>query len=108
LNGESDITLLVASGVLSKYITDNPLSPQAPEILYWLSLAERRLSSTYFFSLSDLYLKDCITLYPKSPYAKKCYQEYEDNITFGFSGSKGTDIPIEEKQELDRLKRALK
>jgi hypothetical protein len=108
LNGESDITLLVASGVLSKYITDNPLSPQAPEILYWLSLAERRLSSTYFFSLSDLYLKDCITLYPKSPYAKKCYQEYEDNITFGFSGSKGTYIPVEEKQELDRLKRALK
>lgn len=106
--GESDITLLIASGVLSKYIIDNPLSPLVPEILYWLAIAERRLSSTYFFSLSDLYLKDCITLYPKNPYAKKCYQEYVDNITFGFSGSKGTDIPVEEKREIDHLKTFLK
>lgn len=107
-SGESDVTLLISAGVLSKYLTDNPKSPLTPEILYWLSIAERRLSSTYFFSLSDLYLKDCITLHPKSPWAKKCYQEYEDNITFGFSGSKGTDIPVEEKKELDRLKQVLK
>ncbi|MBC7540736.1 MAG: hypothetical protein H7281_18090 [Bacteriovorax sp.] len=108
LNGENDITLLIASGVLSKYITDNPSSPSSPEILYWMAIVEHRLSNTYFFSLSDLYLKDCITIYRKSPFAKKCYQEYEDNITFGFSGSKGTDIPLEEKRELDRLKAVLK
>jgi hypothetical protein len=107
-SGESDVTLLIASGVLSKYLVDNSKSPLTPEILYWLSIAERRLSSTYFFSLSDLYLKDCITLYSSSPWAKKCYQEYEDNITFGFSGSKGTDIPLEEKRELERLKQVLK
>lgn len=108
LSGESDITLLIASGVLSKYLTENPKSTLTPEILYWLAIAERRLSNTYFFSLSELYLKDCITLYPKSSYAKKCYKEYEDDITFGFSGSGGTDIPAEEKRELDRLKQFLK
>lgn len=108
LSGESDITLLVSSGVLSKYLSDNPKSSLVPEILYWLAITEKRLSSTYFFSISDLYLKDCITLYPKSSYAKKCYQEYEDNITFGFSGSSGTDIPSEEKKELERLKQVLK
>jgi hypothetical protein len=107
-SGRSDVTLLISSGILSKYLTDKPRSALTPEILYWLSIAERRLSSTYFFSLSDLYLKDCIILYSKSPWAKKCYQEYEDNITFGFSGSKGTDIPVEEKKELDRLKQLLK
>ena len=107
-SGESDIAYLIASGVLSKYLTENPRSQLTPEILYWLSITERRLSNTYFFSLSDLYLKDCITLYPKNSFAKKCYQEYEDNITFGFSGSAGTDIPKEEKQELERLKASLK
>ncbi len=107
-SGESDVTLLVSAGVLSKYLTDNPKSPLTPEILYWLSIAERRLSNSYFFSLSDLYLKDCITQHRQSPWARKCYQEYEDNITFGFSGSKGTDIPVEEKKELDRLKQVLK
>lgn len=113
-SGQSDVTLLISSGILSKYLTEHVESNKkaknsiVPEVLYWLSIAERRLSSTYFFSLSDLYLKDCITLYPHSPWAKKCYQEYEDNITFGFSGSKGTDIPPEEKRELERLKQVLK
>jgi hypothetical protein len=107
-SGSKDITLLIASGVLSKYLTEHPKTDETPEILYWLAVAERRLSSTYFFSLNDLYLKDCIILYPKSSYAKKCYQEYEDNITFGYSGSGGTDIPQEEKRELERLKRVLK
>ncbi len=106
--GQKDVTLLISAGVLSKYLTDHPRGKMTPEILYWLSIAERRLSTSYFFSLSDLYLKDCITLYPKSAWAKKCYQEYEDNITFGFSGSKGTDIPSEEKKELERLKKVLK
>ncbi len=108
MSGENDVTLLVASGVLSKYLNDNPKSKIVPEILYWLSIAERRLSNSFFFSLSDLYLKDCIRLYPKSPYAKKCYQEYADNIEFGYSGSSGTDIPAEEKQELEALKSFLK
>lgn len=107
-NEESDVTFLVSSGILSKYLVDNPKSELAPEILYWLSIAEKRLTNTYFFSLSDLYLKDCITRYSKSTYAKKCYQEYEDGIIFGYSGSGGTDIPTEEKLELERLKKALK
>lgn len=108
MSGENDITLLVASGVLSKYLNDNPKSKNVPEILYWLSIAEHRLSNSFYFSLSDLYLKDCIRLYPKSAIAKKCYQEYADNIEFGYSGSSGTDIPAEEKQELEDLKSFLK
>lgn len=106
--GENDVTLLIGSGVLSKYLNDAPKTKLAPEILYWLSIAERRLSNTYFFSLSDLYLKDCVKLYPKSKYARKCYNEYAENIEFGYSGSGGTDIPAEEKQELERLKGFLK
>ena len=106
--GDNDITLLIGAGVLSKYLNDSPKTKLAPEILYWLSIAERRLSNTFFFSLSDLYLKDCVKLYPKSSYAKKCFNEYAENIEFGYSGSGGTDIPVEEKQELERLKNLLK
>lgn len=106
--GDNDITLLISSGVLSKYLNDHPQTQSAPLILYWLAVAERRLSSTYFFTLSDLYLKDCIKLYPKSEFAKKCYGLYEENIQFGYSGSSGTDIPADEKRELARLRALLK
>ena len=106
--GANDINLLVSSGVLTKFLTDNPKSPLVPEVLYWLSIAERRLSSSYFFSLSDLYLKDCVMLHPKSKFALKCYNLYAENIEFGFSGSGGTDIPDGEKRELQKLKNYLK
>lgn len=107
-SGEDDVTFLVASGVLLNFMVENPTTELAPEILYWLSLAERRMSQTYFFSLGDLYLKDCIKKYPASPYAKKCYQEYADTVEAGFSGSSGTDVPVEEKRELAKLKAMLK
>lgn len=106
--GDNDITLLIAAGVLSKYLNDHPKSQNTPQILYWLSVAERRLSNTYFFTLSDLYLKECVQLYSKTPYAQKCYNLYEDNIKFGYTGSNGTDIPAEEKRELARLRAFLK
>lgn len=106
--GDNDITLLVASGVLSKYLNDNPKSKNTPEILYWISVAERRLSNTYFFTISDLYLKDCIKKYSKSPFAKKCYNLYESNVEEGFMGSSGLDVPPSEKQELVKLKSFLK
>jgi hypothetical protein len=106
--GEEDITLLISSGILFNYLAENPKSELAPEILYWLSIAEHRMSQTYFFSLGDIYLKDCIRKYPASPYAKKCYLEYADSIETGYSGSSGTDIPAEEKKELQKLKSLLK
>ncbi len=106
--GEYDVTLLISSGVLTKFLNDNPKTELVPTILYWLAISERRLSNSYFFSLSDLYLKECILQYPKNEIAKSCYREYEDNLVFGYSGSSGTDIPPSEKRELERLKNALK
>lgn len=108
ISGNEDVTLLMASGFLTKYIADKKTTDEASEILYWLALAERRLSHSYFFSLSDLYLKECITRSPANPWAKKCFNEYEEALTFGYTGSLGTEIPREEKVELERLRSLIK
>ncbi len=106
--GEDDVPFFIASGVLLNFFVENPESPMAPEILYWMYMAEKHMSQTYFFSLGDLYLKDCIRKYPASPFAKKCYNEYADSIESGFTGSSGTSLPIEERKELQKLKSLLK
>lgn len=104
LTGEKDMTLLISSGVLFNYLIEKPDTKLTPEILYWLSFGEKRLSLSHYFSLGDTYLKDCIRKYPESSFARKCYAEYADSIEAGYSGSSGTNIPREEKAELDDLK----
>jgi len=106
-DGSHDVTLLVASGFLTKFLGQRPNSKLVPEILYWLSIADRNLNFNFFYSLSDIYLKECITKHSKSKFAPKCYKEYEQNVIFGYSGSGGTSIPEEEKKELKRLKEFL-
>lgn len=104
ISGDLDVDLLFTSGVLSNYLSDYPKTKLAPKILYWLGISENRLSKNMFFTLGDLYLKECITRYPKTPVAKSCYNEYENEITFRFTGSIGTNIPKAKQRELNQLK----
>ena len=103
--GEYDVDLLVTSGILSNYLTDNPKNKYAPEILYWIGISESRLSKNMFFTLGDLYLKECITRYPKSKIAIKCYSEYENEIQFRFTGTLGTKMPRSKKVEIKKPKK---
>lgn len=104
----SDVTLLVAAGVLYKYINSHPNSQLVPLSLYWLGKIDNKLEHSYFFSLSEIYLKNCVKKYSSSPYAKQCYQQYKENLEMGFTGTAGTDIPEEELAKLKELKSYLK
>lgn len=72
--------------------------------LYWLALCDRVLEYRFYYSLADMYLKQCMLEYTDSPIAQSCYQEYENYIVFSYSGSGGTDIPPAVEQELETLK----
>ena len=108
MTGELDLGILVASGHLLRYLDGHSRAPEAPEMLYWISMGERQLSRNYFYDLSELYLKECIEKFPKTSFGKKCFKEYEETMIFGFTGSRGTDIPPAEQKELDRLKALVK
>jgi hypothetical protein len=98
------VTNLRVSGVLYEYLFQHPTGPETPEILYLLARAEYALGSDFFFSLSDLYLKECIVTYPKSEIAKECYREYEESVVVSYSGSSGTHLPADVQKNLRRLK----
>lgn len=99
------VTYLRVSGILYEFLKNNPSSKETPEILYWLSICDRSLSNTFFYSLADLYLRECMIQYPSSSIAKKCYSEYEAEMVLGYTGSSGTHLPEEVKAELQNLKK---
>ncbi|WP_455202270.1 hypothetical protein, partial [Kaarinaea lacus] len=67
-------------------------------------IIDRSINYSFYYSLADMYLKECMLQYTSHPYAKKCYEEYESYIVFSYSGSRGTDIPDDVAQELKALK----
>ena len=97
---------LRASAILHKVLeSSGGKSPMKAEALLYLGQIYPRLSSNLFFRFGDMYLKACITEYPKTSVARSCYVALELSVTEGFTGTAGTDIPDEEQVELFRLKR---
>jgi len=95
---------LKVSGILYQYLQQHPTSPATPDLLYWLAICDRGLNNNFFYSLADVYLKECIVNFPQSVTAKQCYDEYEAETTLSYSGSGGTNIPDDVRLDLGRLK----
>jgi hypothetical protein len=104
---ESLVMFLYTSGLIFNFINTHPEKDLTPDLLYWLALCDNHLTQNFFFSLTDLYLKECISRFPKSPTAKKCYNELESSTMLSYSGSGGLHLPTDVKQELDKYKKMI-
>ncbi len=99
----SIVMYLRVSGVLYEFLQSHPNATSTPEVLYWLSVCDRSLSTNFFYSFADLYLRECIIRYADTQIAKRCYREFETQTVLGYSGSGGSNLPPEVKQDLKRL-----
>lgn len=91
-------------GELYRALTAATERDKIASLLYWLALCDRVLEYRFYYSLADMYLKQCMLEYTDTPMAQNCYREYENYIVFSYSGSAGTDLPAEVAQELEQLK----
>jgi hypothetical protein len=91
-------------GELYRALTNETDSNATPEWLYWLAVSDRLLEYRFFYSLADMYLKQCILDYSNADMARRCYGEYENYVEFYYSGSGGTFIPEDVQSELQALK----
>jgi len=89
---------------LNDYLNSSNKEYDVPVILYWLAFVERKLNYNLFYSFADVLLKECMISYTKHPYAKKCYQEYKNQMVFSFTGSSGEHLPQDVKEELIELR----
>ena len=102
-DGSRDVDLLLASGLLSNYLFENPETRMAPDLSFWLGWSEIYLKRENFFGSGDRFLKQCIRKYPAHPMALQCFDVYKENVQFEFSGSAGTNIPADIEKELKQL-----
>lgn len=100
------IRFLYVSGLLYEFINFHPERANA-QILYWLATADEWLQEQFYFSLSNLYLKECVKRYPTDPFAKTCFKELKEKVELEFTGSSGLNLPAEVKQELDELEKLI-
>ncbi len=91
---------LAAHELLSKYPNGKHLS----ETLLLLGNAYDLLDDHLISPLPEMYYETCIRRSPHSPTAEKCYQRYEANMYFGYSGSSGTSIPEDIASVMKELK----
>lgn len=107
VTADQEIQRLWLSGLLYHYLNRKPLSDEVPKLLYWLAVNDRVVGYSYYFSLADLYLKECVYSHAQHPYAQRCYAEFQEYVSFAYSGSGGTFIPPELKQEMRNMQAAI-
>ncbi len=105
-NAKQEVQRVWLRGQLYHYLNSNPDANEIPMILYWLSVTDRSIAYNFYFSMTDLYLKQCVLKYPKHRYAHRCYREYREYVDFTYTRN-GEPIPSGIKKELRELKMKL-
>jgi hypothetical protein len=67
---------------------------------------DRSIAYNFYFSLADLYLKQCVLKYPEHSYAQRCFDEYENYVDYNYV-QYGEKIPPGIQQELIQMRKAL-
>jgi len=101
-NASQEVQRVWLRGQLYHYLNRNPATDEIPVILYWLSVVDRSIAYNYFFSMTDLYLKQCVLKYPHHAYAQRCFKEYQAYVDYTYTRN-GDPIPAGIKDELKKM-----
>jgi len=94
------MNLMRLSGLLYErlYLEKDPAITQ--QLLYYLAMCERSLAPLNWYSLNEIYLKECVVRFPKGPFSKKCFEAYRSGMAERY---KGRSLPEFVKGSIDAL-----
>lgn len=92
------INMLYLSGLLYERLYKEADTKHTQELLYYLAVCERSLAPVIWYSISEIYLKECVVRYPKKPFTKKCFNAYEEGMRERFMG-RAPPEPVRESIE---------
>jgi len=94
-----------ASGALHSALADGGLSgDQRAEAYFLLGLAEMHPTDTDWLAASEFYLESAIREAPGTDWAQESYLLLEEEVTAGYSGSAGSNLPRRVQEWLDELR----
>lgn len=103
MDAKGDIYYLRATSILHRLLKEYPNSSHIAEILYLNGLCYETLRDLGFWSLHEMYYEACVVNAPHSDIGQKCFKHLKDNITEGYTGSRGTNIPAKVVEKMETL-----
>jgi hypothetical protein len=99
----SSIAYLRASALLHDLLLQYPKSHLRPQSYLMLASIYESLPGFSIWDLSDEYLGACIQENPHSEMGEKCFQQYNESLIGGYTGSSGTHIPAAVQRHLSKM-----
>lgn len=100
----ADIYYLRAASILHNQLSGATDPQERAQAIYLEGICYESLKDLNFWSIDERYFETCVRTAPHSEIAKKCYQKYEENVYFGYTGSSGLSLPPDIQKSLDELK----
>lgn len=98
-----DVYYLRALSDLHLILTAELNKEQLGQALFLTATSYEAIRDLSLWSLHESYYESCIRQVPHTKWATKCYQNLEESVYFGFSGSGGVQIPLDIQMKLTEL-----
>lgn len=107
--GQEGLVYMIASSIIfeKKSLEGNKNSEERAKSYLYLGRISSQIDRSYWISENENYFESAILTSPHSPIAKEAYGLLKQSIYFGFSGSSGVHIPLDQKKKLERLEKYL-
>lgn len=100
---KGDIYYLQATTLIHDYFNRYEKPKYLAEVLYLAGQAYEPLQELGFWSLHEMYYEQCVRAAPHTSLARKCYENLEQSVFLGYSGSAGIFVPLSVQKQLKEL-----
>ncbi len=104
LTDTAAVDFLRGTALLHKLLDEKKVGgSERGKVLYLLGVAYSRLTLYFVNELPELFFEQCIRDYPNSAEARQAFRQYDQLVTFEYTGSAGTSLPAEARSRLLEL-----
>ncbi|MCM2282846.1 MAG: hypothetical protein NDI61_13485 [Bdellovibrionaceae bacterium] len=107
-DARGDVAYLKASSLLHEMLKKKSTPAETADALYYIGVCYEALRDLGFWTLHESYYEACIRAKPASPRAEVCYSRLNDSVMLGYTGTRGTDIPMDVQRRLNTLQKMAK